>query len=495
MQSQGSTYSLRFLSGPHAGAEAVLGDGEYVVGSDADSDVILQDPAVAPRHLLLILHSGEVAVEPFEEGVYLEGREITAGRFSLASFQVLMVGATCLALALQGELWPEVALPVVRRTLGASAGGIVDEPDGADAKDEPDEPGVVREAGEDGPGDRQDVPGQAGAASSVLWRYWKPVLGFAGMLVLLWLLVHALWPASPEQAVPAQPLAALETVLDDLGIEGARVVRKGDGLFFLTAYVSTEEQRRALNDALRTLPFSVTLDVRVTGQLMQAVREVLRLLALDMEVEDMGQGVVRVHGYVGDDAGLTRLERQLADDVPGLNDVVLDVLKPAEVFPVLNRFLVHEGLSGSVRFEPHPGWIGVSGALNWDQRAAWSRVKAALAHELGMTVPFRETFTASLSPLLVSAPAGEEPAASMMPIAVGTGTTAGKGLEGTASLSGLNVRSISLLPIPSFVTDQGERYFEGARLSDGSVVMAIGVKGIVIGHNGTQITVTMGGNR
>ncbi len=495
MQPQGTMYSLRFLSGPHAGAEAVLGAGEYVVGSDANSDVILQDPAVAPRHLLLVLGSEEMAVEPFEEGVYLEGREVSAGRSPLASFQVLTVGATCLALALRGELWPEVALPVVQRASGEPVQGIVHEPDGANVTDEPDESGAVRETGEDGPADRKDAAGQAEGGAQVLWMHWKPALGFVGLLVLFWLMVHALWPASPEQAVQADPVAALEAVLDNLGIEGARVVRKGDGLFSMTGYVSTVEQRRALNDALRTLPFSVTLDVRVTGQLMQAVREVLRMLALEMEVEDMGQGVVRIHGYSGDDAVLARLEKQLADDVPGLNDVFLDAVKLVEVYPVLNRLLLREGLSGMVGFEPHPGWIAVSGTLDLDQRAAWSRVKEALADKLGMTVPFRESFTVPLSPLSVVTPMKEQPGASSPPKEVGTGTAAGEGLAGTASLSGLNIRSISLLPIPSFVTDQGERYFEGARLSDGSVVMAIGVRGIVIRQNGMQTTVPIGGKQ
>ena len=49
---------IKILTGPHAGAEALLDPGAYVLGADDVCDIILQDSGVAGRHMRLKLESG-----------------------------------------------------------------------------------------------------------------------------------------------------------------------------------------------------------------------------------------------------------------------------------------------------------------------------------------------------------------------------------------------------------------------------------------------------
>ena len=46
---------LKVFTGPHVGAEILLSDGDYVVGSDDACDVIFSDRFIAPRHAKITL--------------------------------------------------------------------------------------------------------------------------------------------------------------------------------------------------------------------------------------------------------------------------------------------------------------------------------------------------------------------------------------------------------------------------------------------------------
>ncbi|MCU0909957.1 MAG: hypothetical protein MUE98_01010 [Rhodobacteraceae bacterium] len=72
--------TLSVASGRHAGASLALDPGRHVVGRDAGCDIVLSDPAVAPRHLQIDIGRKSVRVAALDAAVGVPGRgEIASG--------------------------------------------------------------------------------------------------------------------------------------------------------------------------------------------------------------------------------------------------------------------------------------------------------------------------------------------------------------------------------------------------------------------------------
>lgn len=104
---------LKFFSGPNAGAEVLLGDGEYVVGSDSACDLVLDDHLVIDRHVLLKVSGSTVECTPFGDArVFVEGRPTDGTR--LAPFDFVTIGGTSFAVGGANAAWPMRPLPALQ---------------------------------------------------------------------------------------------------------------------------------------------------------------------------------------------------------------------------------------------------------------------------------------------------------------------------------------------------------------------------------------------
>jgi hypothetical protein len=100
MTASASTRTLSILSGLHAGAQRVLPPGEYVLGSGAGCDIILRDPGVAERHLLLVLGEVTVFAKRLADAPWsCSGKPVTAARQLLSERDVLSFGSVQIGLA------------------------------------------------------------------------------------------------------------------------------------------------------------------------------------------------------------------------------------------------------------------------------------------------------------------------------------------------------------------------------------------------------------
>ncbi|MDR2162281.1 MAG: hypothetical protein LBO77_09120 [Desulfovibrio sp.] len=103
---------LKILSGLHAGAEMELGAGDWVLGSGEESDLIITDAGVAPRHVLLrIMANGEYALTPQDDSVWVAGASVAPVGQPLPPFAVFSVGGVHMALGHATDAWPALCLP------------------------------------------------------------------------------------------------------------------------------------------------------------------------------------------------------------------------------------------------------------------------------------------------------------------------------------------------------------------------------------------------
>lgn len=105
---------LKIISGPNAGAQIGLTDGEqYVVGSDASTcDVFLHDLTVSKNHLLISLKDNKLEIEDTnsKNGVYLNYKKIKEAK-TLHSNDMVSVGTTTFTVINRTELEKTVYAP------------------------------------------------------------------------------------------------------------------------------------------------------------------------------------------------------------------------------------------------------------------------------------------------------------------------------------------------------------------------------------------------
>ncbi|WP_433050689.1 FtsK/SpoIIIE domain-containing protein [Dactylosporangium sp. CS-033363] len=94
-RAEGHRFELLVLAGPDAGVWLPLSPGEFVIGTDPASDLVLTDPTAGRRHLHLGIGSHEVAATDLRSpgGTRLDGEPL-AGTATLAGGQLLRLGAT-----------------------------------------------------------------------------------------------------------------------------------------------------------------------------------------------------------------------------------------------------------------------------------------------------------------------------------------------------------------------------------------------------------------
>jgi S-DNA-T family DNA segregation ATPase FtsK/SpoIIIE len=92
---EGHRFELLVVAGPDAGTWLPLAAGEFVIGTDPASDLVLADATAGRRHLHLGIGSHEVAATDLRSpgGTRLDGAPLT-GTVTLAGGQLLRLGAT-----------------------------------------------------------------------------------------------------------------------------------------------------------------------------------------------------------------------------------------------------------------------------------------------------------------------------------------------------------------------------------------------------------------
>jgi S-DNA-T family DNA segregation ATPase FtsK/SpoIIIE len=95
-----SALELHVVGGPDAGRTAALGHGERVIGRGTEAHLVLTDPDVSRRHLLIHVGTGEITVaDPGStNGTFLDGDRVTAEPQPWSTGPVLRLGNTALAI-------------------------------------------------------------------------------------------------------------------------------------------------------------------------------------------------------------------------------------------------------------------------------------------------------------------------------------------------------------------------------------------------------------
>jgi type III secretion system YscD/HrpQ family protein len=520
---------LRILSGPSLGAAIELAGGVYVIGADDACDLVLAaDSSVAGRHLELRIRASsesqppEVFARPLEGKIAINGASVPESGAPLENGEVLGLGFTAFAWQPIGGVWGEITLAPLefaRFVSGRAAAEEIPETKRAESAQEkmegtegakdaegasPSAPPPGGEEGREGgppPVPRRGFFFRAGGVAAVS-------VALIFVFILAWLTLSKEIPDLPppmdaavrqlrealEKGIPGfpqSPHAAAQQLREALEAEGFRGIRVEPGVSRALALYGTVENDRELRrvlDLAADSPFRVHVgEVRVGSDLLRVTREILNAHGFFPEVRyrDDDDGLALAL-YLKDSMVETGMMVSLAPDLPKLESASRRVVYARDMEPVLTRELSRFGLEGKAVVYL-AGKVILPFRLDFKARQELDAALASVQETLGVPVFFQVTETMDALPgqrtiMLPDA----SPGTACPPEAFDQAE--GDARRGTAGLGGLEVMSVTLGEIPFVTMRDRQKFFPGAVLPGGAVLVSIHADHLILQDGGETIT-------
>lgn len=455
---------LRLLSGSQQGAEIRLSDGTpYLIGRDDECDIVLQAESVAPKHLTLTIHQGQMHLEAQDQAVITADRTWSPGQAGdIPTGVVIRLGEICIGVGPENADWNQAVWPDAPKA-----------PDQAIAQDTP----STTETAEPPPPapsptpDTPPLPPAKPRSSSKRWRW----ITLGGIAVLVTLALAAWWwtpvhdwlngrATLDRAAAEALIVTKTQAIITELGMRDIDVAARPDGSIVLTGYCETRASKNRLTAALRAQ--GIPADNQLWPE--ETVRETIaytldRLSGKTLHYDYQGKGVLHLRGRLRPGLRYDQLQSTLHNDVPGLSRIDSEA-KTLEDFAADLRKQVREaGLEKAITITAAGTSITATGTVGTEDMPRWEAISRSFAAE---TQDFL-TFDAQVNPL--EGPA--RPLPDPTPVAAAPQKTEKKSY-GPLRIA---VRGIVIGPdqVPYALLDDGTRLAEGDRIDGHYVVERI----------------------
>lgn len=287
---------LRVLSGLHRGAEVPLAAEErYVIGSDAQSAVILCDRGVAAQHCVISADAYGWTCRALDAPLSVGDRELGKGEATdVDEFELIRCGDAAFSVGPAVGDWSaaELALRAPPRM----------------------------------------TPVRALRSLQQL----NPIILFATVLIGITFVIGLAYAALSESDVELTParVEAARTWLRSVAPEGSELTIGADHAsrddLLLSGYVPHARQLHTLINASRSSRFNPRMDVYAVDEMMASMARLAHLSGVSCEPLYRTGGHLACSAVVDSEAAAARL-RNAARDVPGLRSLDVRVVVPAPV--------------------------------------------------------------------------------------------------------------------------------------------------------------------
>lgn len=485
MLNEQSQLLLRVLTGPNAGAEALLASGTTVLGTAETSDLVLADPAVAAAHVRILVDGDTATLQIEDEPVRIADKVATGQTIQLADYQVFRLGGSSCAIGRRNEDWPKFA------AADLLADAIVPPAAEGDETATPIEGDVLQGEG----------PGEAGAASEpasiaigpavVLWLHRRQrlaILGAASLAILLlagaglYAAVVAGGSADADLREGADPGSVLKEKLAELQLEDRVAVEElPNGQFLLKGYVLSSAELAALRGSLRELDVPHLLRVAALDRQKIAAETLVSQIGGNLSVSvDEEKGRLILSGFLPSEELVDLLMASLGKEIPGLGPVETRIDTIESVLAEVRTRLARDGLEGTISARAEGQKIRFLGEASDSARASLAAILEELSGSWGRFVTFADESRGLRRPAVPARQVVEKPVeegrrkpakpAAKEPTRV---------LHFTVIVAGEN----------ALVRDsQGRRYRIGDELPDGYTITEINARRVVATRDGKTRT-------
>ena len=335
MNGQDARILLKLLSGPNAGAEMELRPGDWLLGSDEESELVLLDAGIRPQHLLLhVSAEGALTLTPKAGSALVDGAPLPAEGMALPPFTLFTVGGVHICWGPSDEAWPDLAPPPLMLRSEESRPG----PGG-----EMEKPVVLQLSSQS-----DNKVGVVFPSANKVGRGKALALALLGLLCAFLLLDFSylgfLFSGSTDEA------AALTRSLHRRGYDKLSAVAQPNGRLLVRGVVDSNTRMDALVAYISGLSVKPDLTVASAEDLADALRARFKRADAALRVSRAGS-VLRITGYIYDMLALEELmlpEKELLDLVP----VRVDAITWNAAKNELRTLLISRGLEQKIRFLP-----------------------------------------------------------------------------------------------------------------------------------------------
>lgn len=417
---------LRVIAGLQRGAEMALRPGRYLVGADAECDIVLADDLIADTHIVIDIADGALTVEARGGPAAVGDKLLQPGEGTRETPPLaISLGQTGLGVGDPETDWSALALPDLAAVTAAAeeidpeedkegVEGAADEGDAeteadglfADAQTEEataqDIEDTTDENADDECTDRMDANAGDAAADhkavldlSLLARLKEhqsaaaiaAALGFA-VIATTAFLVHGTGDHGNREAIAQTETAAnpgshdnIRMLLNEAGIAEVDLRRDENGFYRLSGYIADKEARIAMHSVLQEARVSFHDKVRQVDEIMRTVQFSLDRyqwptagFSEHLILSYIGGGVFALDGYLGPEVDRTDLNRQITADAPGVVRLDFKRARLADWQAELENELERAGLKPWIVTDLVDGAIHVSGEVTLKEADAWRNV-------------------------------------------------------------------------------------------------------------------------
>ena len=453
-------FILKVLTGPNAGAEALLGE-RTVVGSGESDDLTIGDGALAAGHFTIQVKGETLVLVVGDAPLTVKAEAKGKGAYQIAPFDLIKFGSTCCAIGPEGAAWPAYdpsdLLPPMQAVAAPAA--VPDAPESAPPPEHPADP----------PANMKAVPVKVRRVP-VRW-----LAGIAAVVLVLGLGVFWI----EHQQGDAITQAGRQTAQEIVTAQGAKgVTIRADGAHDLIAegFVVTSEQQRRLRQALQEADLPLKYRVVSLEQQVSAARTIVAASGARLAVEgDPEAGKIILAGFLPEASQVDAIVRGLRRDIAELRPLETRIVTPETARSEVVDRLRASGLEGSTNVEVAGNVVRIRGSLAEDGRKAVALVADELNDRWQGAVKVENATTAS----------GTAPA----PVPITSGVIVKASPPPAKFIIIVGGRD-------GFVRDEaGRRYAVGDKLPNGEVVEDIRVEEIITSRDGVRYRYTFGGGR
>ena len=335
MDNTAATLLLKVLTGRHRGARLPLLPGRYLVGSSDECDIILSDPEVAPKHLLMEVGEEQVRLVPQEGGIVGPEGEISEEGDECGLYQPFLVGGVYLAVGRGEEPWPQ--LEIGPAAVETSSPKKRTEEEKTKEGEEPDE---AQETQEDG-------VTTTGSSTSLH----KVVAAASVMLIILSTLL-ALWlhgqkdHQGPDLGILKERISAK---LKREGLSAVKVESGPTGTILVSGFVPDSETLEKVAKELERIAPGILVELVAMDYIKREVKDLLGLYGFkNLEVHIKGSGKISIWGLAGSPRDYQRAIRTIKEDLPLIKEIEDMTIGPDEIRSYVQKSLEKKGVSAVV---------------------------------------------------------------------------------------------------------------------------------------------------
>ncbi|MBF0320074.1 MAG: hypothetical protein HQL01_09785, partial [Nitrospirae bacterium] len=204
---------------------------------------------------------------------------------------------------------------------------------------------------------------------------------------------HKARPA--EAARAAGTVDQIKGVIARLGMSKHLEVNEYKGATVITGYIKTNKDKMRLVEALNGANLRAAMKAYVEEDMVTAAEGIVAFSGLSLKVENMGDGAIKLSGYITAAGMVEEVRKNLTRDVSGITRVDADLLTldmiAADLKSILDKDAIGTVAIRAAAGDTRKGVIELTGIMTKEAKKKWDSLKDGFLSKYNDYIVFKES--------------------------------------------------------------------------------------------------------